>query len=307
MKLHVLPAIVSSAVLLTACGTTQPTQREANQAEAAKTAFATTGAYSERELRAIKRNRLFVGMSEHSLVESLGVPHKTSCFDFLLPAYMEICKRDDIHGFIENRDGPWGRRSIYTYLLWSKYEKSKCIWNYKPDKCDAAPNSGYGYHPDATKFWHPPLDFMGTSTIHVYLENHAVVNYAHRGGGPSEPPRNYNYEFERGAWKRWPKEDRAALFQFELLKPPPEKTWYVEESQFDLIERDGLSYQVGASSPFTGSRSTYYADGAKASEIQFEMGLRHGPSTIWFDDGSVYKVMTYEIGVLRGEEVFPRE
>ncbi len=262
--------------------------------------------FTERELRAIARQRLFVGMSERALVESLGVPKKTSCFDLLLPAYMEICKRDNIHGYVEGRDGQWGRRSIYTYLLWSRHEKSKCFWTLEPDKCDSTVNSGYGYHPDATKIRRPTLDFMRTSTVHVYLENHVVVNYAHRGGGPYDPPRNYGYEFERGTWKRWPKEDKDAIFQFELLKPPPERAWYVEESQFGLIDRDGLLYQAGASSPFTGAWSTYYANGTRASETRFEMGLRHGPSMIWYDDGSIYKTMTYEIGGLRSEQVFLR-
>lgn len=305
MTFHFYLAVISSTVLATACATTQSSYASEEKA-AASAALQAPNEFTERELRAIARQRLFIGMSERALVESLGVPKKTSCFDLLLPAYMEICKRDDIHGYVEAQDGPWGRRSIYTYLLWSKHEKSKCTWNFDPDKCDSSVNSGYGYHPDATKFWRPTLDFMRTSTVHVYLENSVIVNYAHRGGGPYDPPRNYNYEFERGTWKRWPKEDKEAIFKFELLNPPPARAWYVEESQFGLTDRDGLLYQTGASSPFTGAWSTYYANDTKASETRFEMGLRHGPSTIWYDDGSIYKIMTYEIGGLVSEQVYLR-
>jgi len=59
-------------------------------------------------------------------------------------------------------------------------------------------------------------------------------------------------------------------------------------------------YEAGAQSPFTGTRTSYYAVGTKAGECQFEMGLRHGVCMVWHDDESVYKKVTYEVGVLQG-------
>ncbi len=88
---------------------------------------------------------------------------------------------------------------------------------------------------------------------------------------------------------------------------PHSEAWLVELSHLDLVERDGLLYAAGATSPFTGVRSSYYADGTKASEYQFEMGLRHGTCVLWYDDGSIYKTMNYEVGSLMGERVLPRE
>jgi len=80
----------------------------------------------------------------------------------------------------------------------------------------------------------------------------------------------------------------------------PNDAWFEDASRFDLVDRDGLLYEAQASSPFTGTRSSYYEDGTKAGEFQFEMGLRHGECTIRHDDGSVYKTMIYEVGVLQG-------
>ena len=88
---------------------------------------------------------------------------------------------------------------------------------------------------------------------------------------------------------------------------PPSEAWLVELSHLDLVERDGLLYEAGATTPFTGTRSSYYTDGTKASEYQFEMGLRHGTCMLWYEDGSVYKTMNYEAGRLRSKRVLPRE
>ena len=76
--------------------------------------------------------------------------------------------------------------------------------------------------------------------------------------------------------------------------------WFIESSHFDLVEHDGLLYEAGASLPFTGTKSSYYESGTRASEFRFEMGLKHGPCTIWYEDGSIYKTMTYEIDSLHG-------
>lgn len=286
---------ISSVVLATACATNMVFLTPDEQAKAARIAFEARDGYSERELRAIKNHRLFVGMSEHALIESLGVPERSACVP-LIEWLSCIELHPDVNGMVENRDDTWGRRSIYTYFLRSsKARRHQGI------------DSGYTYDPGETRFRPPPFDSK-ISTVYVYLENHIVVSYAHHAGRPGFP-QNYDYEFEgrETIWhSAFTRSDRESFFRFELLKPPPEQAWYVEDSQFNLIDRDGLSYQPGASSPFTGTRSTYYWDGSKASDCSFEMGLRHGPCTIWYDDGSVYKMMTYEIGGLRSEEVFPR-
>ena len=81
----------------------------------------------------------------------------------------------------------------------------------------------------------------------------------------------------------------------------PRKIWFVEDFQFDLVERQGLLYVAMASTPYTGRRTSYYPNGNKASECYFEMGLRHGPCEAWYANGEIYKAATFEIGEMQGQ------
>lgn len=113
-----------------------------------------------------------------------------------------------------------------------------------------------------------------------------------------------------GIVEKWKTHDEAltkciisgdcSFLAYENRNLKPSNVWFEDASPLRLVDRDGLLYEAGASSPFTGTRSSYYEDGTKAGECQFEMGLRHGVCKLWHDDGSIYKNVTYEVGVLNG-------
>ena len=155
---------------------------------------------------------------------------------------------------------------------------------------------GYAYSAAATRIPFPPGDAVYATTVLVYVQDNVVVNHWFRGGGPGLPPHNYNYEFSDKLQASWSDEEKNALFQFDLLKPPPERAWYVEPPQSNLYLREGYWYEYGASKPFTGVLSTFYRDRRKASECHYEMGLRHGPCTLWRHDGAIYRATNFEYG-----------
>jgi len=92
--------------------------------------------------------------------------------------------------------------------------------------------------------------------------------------------------------------------------------------ELELIMRDGLIYEVGATVPYTGhitvsdvhgvkeSERTYiggklngvetiwYRNGAKSYQAYYKDNLRHGPMTFWGRGGSITSQVCYEDGVL---------
>jgi hypothetical protein len=92
--------------------------------------------------------------------------------------------------------------------------------------------------------------------------------------------------------------------------------------EIELIKRDGLIYEVGATDPYTGhitmsdvhgakeSERTYiggklngietiwYRSGEKSYQAYYKDNLRHGPMTLWERNGWVSSLVCYENGVL---------
>ncbi len=62
---------------------------------------------------------------------------------------------------------------------------------------------------------------------------------------------------------------------------------------------DALTYEQGELEPFSGAAHSYYTDGSRWEEIQFEGGLREGTRTIWHANGEVALREKYSMGKLQ--------
>ena len=55
----------------------------------------------------------------------------------------------------------------------------------------------------------------------------------------------------------------------------------------DLEMRDGLEFQKGTTTPFTGTVVERYHDGQRQAETAFNAGRRHGLRTVWYESGKI--------------------
>ena len=58
---------------------------------------------------------------------------------------------------------------------------------------------------------------------------------------------------------------------------------------FDLIERNGLWYQLGKNQPFSGKARRSYPNGRTLMEIPYIKGKKNGTQTIWEENGTVMR------------------
>ena len=67
-----------------------------------------------------------------------------------------------------------------------------------------------------------------------------------------------------------------------------------------LEERNGLSYELGESKPFTGKAVDHYENGQKKSEENYRGGKRDRLSVEWYEHGQKWKEANYKDGELDG-------
>jgi antitoxin component YwqK of YwqJK toxin-antitoxin module len=64
--------------------------------------------------------------------------------------------------------------------------------------------------------------------------------------------------------------------------------------------RDGIFYRRGSEEPFTGTAYPPYADGRPRAAVAVVEGRSHGPLTIYYPWGGIWKTYEYREGVLDG-------
>ena len=74
-----------------------------------------------------------------------------------------------------------------------------------------------------------------------------------------------------------------------------------KEIQLDqLVERNGLSYEVNNEKPFTGSTLSYHPNGQLESRIEYKDGLKVGMSEIFYENGQILTSKNYKDGQKNG-------
>ena len=74
-----------------------------------------------------------------------------------------------------------------------------------------------------------------------------------------------------------------------------------KEIQLDqLVERNGLSYEVNNEKPFTGTTLSYHSNGQVESRIEYKNGLRDGLSETFNENGQILESENYKENVLNG-------
>ena len=64
-----------------------------------------------------------------------------------------------------------------------------------------------------------------------------------------------------------------------------------------MIRKEGLSYEVGKSTPFSGKAIDFYDNGQKKLEYNYTNGRQHGHSQFWYPNGQKAVHITYKKGV----------
>ena len=67
-----------------------------------------------------------------------------------------------------------------------------------------------------------------------------------------------------------------------------------------LVERDGIWYEVNSEVGFTGRSVGTYENGQKKSEGTFKDGKKNGKVTLWYENGQMEKQSTYKDGKYDG-------
>lgn len=65
---------------------------------------------------------------------------------------------------------------------------------------------------------------------------------------------------------------------------------------FNLVERNGIWYQRGSSTPFTGKARRSYPSGRTLMEIPYVKGKKNGTQTIWEENGQVMRKVLWKNG-----------
>ena len=67
-----------------------------------------------------------------------------------------------------------------------------------------------------------------------------------------------------------------------------------------LVERNGLSYEVNNEKPFTGATLSYHSNGQVESRIEYKNGLRDGLSETFNKNGQILESEHYKENILNG-------
>ena len=74
-----------------------------------------------------------------------------------------------------------------------------------------------------------------------------------------------------------------------------------KEIQLDqLVERNGLSYEINNKKPFTGSTLSYHSNGQLESRIEYKDGLKDGLSETFIENGQILTSKNYKDGQKNG-------
>ena len=73
-----------------------------------------------------------------------------------------------------------------------------------------------------------------------------------------------------------------------------------EISRDQLVNRDGVYYEVNSTTPFTGSVGDYYDNGQLKEKQNFKDGERDGPYESFNWDGPLKETRNYKYGKLEG-------
>ena len=74
-----------------------------------------------------------------------------------------------------------------------------------------------------------------------------------------------------------------------------------KEIQLDqLVERNGLSYEVNNEKPFTGTTLSYHSNSQLESRIEYKNGLKDGLSETFNENGQILESENYKENVLNG-------
>tara|TARA_Y100001933_G_scaffold252643_1_gene291919 strand:- start:797 stop:2152 length:1356 start_codon:yes stop_codon:yes gene_type:complete len=114
------------------------------------------------------------------------------------------------------------------------------------------------------------------------------------GSSVPEPPVERNPSVEKGSDGieiDVPKIELETRPKREIID---EKAIIVDD--FNLTERNGLWYQRGSNTPFTGKARRSYPNGTTLMEIPYVEGKKHGIQTIWEEDGKVMRKVLWKKG-----------
>ena len=78
------------------------------------------------------------------------------------------------------------------------------------------------------------------------------------------------------------------------------------QAQEVVLERraDGLWYNPGSQTPYTGKAERTHFDGARVSEVSYLKGRQHGLSRFWYNNGNIRSTFSYNTGVLDGNSTY---
>lgn len=71
----------------------------------------------------------------------------------------------------------------------------------------------------------------------------------------------------------------------------------------NLESREGLVYEKGAASPFTGTLIRHHADGSEQQSIEYQAGIRHGETREWDANGILRTVRNHSANRLHGPDL----
>jgi antitoxin component YwqK of YwqJK toxin-antitoxin module len=73
-----------------------------------------------------------------------------------------------------------------------------------------------------------------------------------------------------------------------------------EVERNNLIEREGLTYEINTEKPFTGIAVAYWPNRKKKEAHEFLNGKQHGKSTFWYENGKKSQEDEYRNGIRHG-------
>ncbi len=78
------------------------------------------------------------------------------------------------------------------------------------------------------------------------------------------------------------------------------------QAQEVVLERraDGLWYNPGSQTPYTGKAERTHFDGARVSEVSYLKGRQHGLSRFWYNNGNIRSAFSYDAGVIDGNSTY---
>ena len=68
----------------------------------------------------------------------------------------------------------------------------------------------------------------------------------------------------------------------------------------ELVERDGITYEVNSTTPFTGSSVSYHENGQLSTKVNIKNGKPDGLMENYYENGQLWEVIPYKDGVPDG-------